>query len=333
MTHSARSTPAGNHALIIAAAACVFLLGTAPALAKYPERPITLVVPFAAGGGSDGTIRIIAEHMATTLGQPFVIENGGGAGGTTATARVARAAADGYTLILGNSGTHSATPAQYSDLKYNPAKDFTPIGLSAEFPMVVITRRDFPANSLREFVDYVRKNQNRINEAHSGVGSQSHSVCTLLQSIMGTRTARIAYRGTAPAMNDMIAGHVDFKCVGLGPVISFIQAGTIKVVAVASTRRVELIKDVPTTAEGGLPQFQVSGWNALFAPAKLPADIQLTLNEALGKALDDPAVRKRLLALGNEIPEQPNRSPEALQGLVEREIARWSSVLKPTAGP
>ncbi len=316
----------------IAAAACVLLLGAVPAPAKYPEKPITLIVPFAAGGGGDAIARIFAEHMARTLGQPIIIENSGGAGGTTASRRVARASADGYTLILGNLGTHSATPAQYSDLKYDPAKDFTPIGLSAGFPMVIITRKDFPADNLQEFVDYVRKNQTKLNEAHSGVGSASHFVCTLLQSILGTKTARIAYRGTGPSINDLIAGQVDFKCVGLSAVTSFIQAGTIKAIAVASPTRVELIKDVPTTIEGGLPEFQVSGWNALFAPRNLPPDIQATLNDALVKALDDEAVRKRLLAIGTEIPERADRSPPVLQRLVESEIARWSAVLKAING-
>jgi tripartite-type tricarboxylate transporter receptor subunit TctC len=269
------------------AVSCILMLSAVPALAKYPAKPISLIVPFSAGGGSDAVARIIGEHMAKTLGQPIVIENDGGAGGTTATRRAARAAPDGYTLILGNSGTHSAAPAQHPNLKYNPVKEFTPIGLTAGFPMLIVTSKDFPANNLQEFVGYVSKNQTKLNEAHAGVGSHSHATCTLLQSIMGTKTARVAYRGTGPAMNDLVAGQVDFKCVGLGAAVTQIQAGTIKAIAIASRRRAELIREVPTTIEGGLPEFQVSGWNALFAPSNLPLDIHSMLNDALDKALDD----------------------------------------------
>jgi tripartite-type tricarboxylate transporter receptor subunit TctC len=170
-------------------AVCCYAVAVLPAQSQsYPSRPITLVVPFAAGGSNDVIGRILAEHMGKTLGQTIAIENEGGAGGTIATRRVAQAAADGYTIMLGNMGTHGAAPAQYPNLKYDPTKDFTPIGLAAGAPAVIVTRRDFPANNLKEFVDYVRKNQDKVNEAHAGVGSQMHTFCTLLQSIMGTKS-------------------------------------------------------------------------------------------------------------------------------------------------
>ena len=320
-----------RHSPQIVAALCISLLSAAPTLAQYPVRPITLVVPFSAGGGSDSVARIVSEHMAKTLGQPIIIENDGGAGGTTATARVARAPADGYTLILGNLGTHGAAPAQYPNLKYAPAKDFNPIGQTAGHPMVIVTRKDFPADNLQEFVDYVRKNQAKLNEAHSGVGSQSHTVCTLLQAVLGIKTARVAYRGTGPSLNDVIAGQVDFKCVGLNAAWAQIQARTIKVIAVASPKRAVGIADVPTSIEGGVPEFQVSGWNALFAPRGLSPDIRATLSGALRRALDDERVRSRLLGAGGEIPDEEDRTPQALERLVVSEVARWSAVLKAAA--
>jgi len=313
-------------------ALCALLPGVAPAWAEYPEKPITLIVPFAAGGSTDTVARVIGEHMAKTLGKPVIIENVPGAGGTTAIHRAKDAAADGYTIMMGHMGTHGAAPAQYSGLKYDPAKDFTPVGLMAELPIVIVTKKDFPANSLQEFVDHVRKNQDRVNEAHAGVGSLMHTTCTLLQSVMGTKTTRVAYRGGGPAINDLVGGQVDFSCIALVVVLPQIQAGMIKAIAIASPERADLIKDVPTTREAGLADFQVSAWNAIFAPRNLPRGIQAKLNDAVVKALDDEATRKRLLDMGGEIPAKPRRTPQALQSLVESEVARWSSVLKADPG-
>jgi len=218
----------------------MFLVGMAPASAEYPTKPITLIVPFAAGGGTDAIARILGEHMTKTLGQAIIIENVPGAGGTTATMRAAQAAADGYTLIVGHMGTHGAAPAFYPNLKYDPAKDFTPIGLTAGVPAMIVTKKNFPANTLKEFVDYVQKNQDKVNEAHAGVGSQTHAMCTLLQSIMGTHTGRVAYRGIGPGLNDLVGGQVDFSCVGLTAVVSQIQGGTIKAIAIASPKRADV---------------------------------------------------------------------------------------------
>jgi tripartite-type tricarboxylate transporter receptor subunit TctC len=312
-------------------AALVLVAGAVPAAADYPARTITLVVPFAAGGATDTAARIVGEQMAKILGKAIIIENDAGAGGTTATGRVARAAADGYTIIMGHMGTHGAAPSVYPNLKYDPAKDFTPIGLAAGVPMVIVTKKDFPANTLKEFVDYVRKNQDKVNEAHAGVGSQSHTVCALLQSVIGTKTARVAYRGVGPVVNDLVGGQVDFSCAALSGVVSQIQGGTIKAIAIASPERADVIKDVPTTKEGGLPEFQASAWNAIFAPRNLPQDMQAKLNDALVRALDDEGTRKRLLSIGCEVPDKADRTPQALRELVTSEVARWSSVLKTAA--
>jgi tripartite-type tricarboxylate transporter receptor subunit TctC len=225
-------------------------------------------------------------------------------------------------------GTHAASPAQYPNLKYDPVRDFTPIGLTAEAPAVIATRKDFPANNLKEFVEYVRKHQATVNEAHAGVGSQMHTYCTLLHSLMGTKTGRVAYRGGGPAINDLVAGQVDFSCVSVNTVAPQIQAGTVKGIAIASPERSLVIKDVPTTKEAGLPEFQVSGWNAIFGPRNLPHDIQAKLSDALTRALDDQATAKRLLDIGCVLPEKADRTPQALQKRVESEVARWSLVLK-----
>jgi tripartite-type tricarboxylate transporter receptor subunit TctC len=230
--------------------------------------------------------------------------------------------------MMGHMGTHGAAPALYPNLKYDPAKDFAPIGLAAGTPIVIIAKKDFPAANLKEFVAYLKANQDKVNEAHAGVGSVSFTTCTMLQSIIGTKTARVAYRGTAPSLNDLVAGQVDFGCDQIVNVVSQIEAGTIKAYGIATAERSPALKNVPTTKEGGLPEFEVSAWNAVFAPKGTPADVVAKLNDALVKALDDENTRKRLLELGSVIPDTAGRSPAALQKLVESEVARWTPVLK-----
>lgn len=304
------------------------LAGVAPASATFPERPITLVVPFAPGGPADTLARILSQQMATTLGQLIVIENVGGAGGTTGTTRAAQAPPDGYTIMIGHMGTHGAAPAIYPNLKYDPARDFAPIGMIAGTAIVIIARKAFPADNLKEFITYVRRNEKSVTEAHGGVGSVAHTTCALLQSIIGTNTARVAYRGTGQSMGDLIAGQVDFGCDQITNVVPQVHAGTIKAFAVASGERSAVLKDVPTTKEAGLPEFKVSAWQALFAPKGTPADRVAKLNDALVKSLNDESTRKRLLDLGSVIPDEPDRSPDALQKLVESEVARWHRVVK-----
>jgi tripartite-type tricarboxylate transporter receptor subunit TctC len=311
-----------NRLLAFFIASLVLLLSGA-ARADYPSKNITLIVPYAAGGSNDTLSRVLAEHMSRTLGRPIIIDNEPGAAGTTATTRAARAAADGYTIMMGNMGTHGAAPSQYPDLKYNPVSDFTPIGLAAEVPAVIVTRKDFPTNTLAEFIAYVRANQDKVNEAHVGAGAPTHLFCTLLQSMLGIRTGRVPYRGGAPAMNDLMSGQVDFSCISLSGAISQIQGGTLKAIAIASPRRANVIPDVPTTAEGGLPQFVVSTWNAIFAPKNLPPEIQGKLSDALNKALDDEATRRRLVEIGFVIPDATQRTPQALNELLAGEVPRW----------
>src|SRR5262252_8137460 len=241
-----------------------------PARSEFPDRPITMIVPFAAGGPTDTVARIVGEQMSKTLGQAVVVENVSGAGGTTGITRGAQSKPDGYTIMMGHMGTHGAAPALYPNLKYDPTKDFAPVGLVAGTAILIIAKKEFPAANLKEFVAYLRSNPDKVNEAHAGVGSVSFTTCTMLQSIIGTKTARVAYRGTAPSLNDLVAGQVDFGCDQIVNVVSQVQAGTVKAFAVASPQRSAVLKDVPTTKEAGLPEFQVSAWNAVFAPKDTP---------------------------------------------------------------
>jgi tripartite-type tricarboxylate transporter receptor subunit TctC len=313
---------------VITLVVSALVLAAGAALAAYPERPITMIVPFAAGGPTDVTARIVGEHMSRTLGQQIVIENVAGAGGTTGISRAAASPPDGYTIMMGHMGTHGAAPAVYPNLKYNPTKDFEPVGLAAGTPILIVAKKDFPAKDLKEFVAYLKANGPKLNEAHAGVGSVSHTTCTLLHSILGVNPNRVAYRGTGPALNDLVAGQVDYMCDQIVNLTPQIQGGTIKAYAIATAERNPALPNVPTTKEAGLPEFQVSAWNAIFAPKGTPKDVVGKLNDALVKALDDANTRKRLLELGGDIPDRQGRTTEALAKLVQSEVARWATVFK-----
>ncbi|BDG03890.1 tripartite tricarboxylate transporter substrate binding protein BugD [Anaeromyxobacter oryzae] len=325
MNQNARSA----RSLLLAVAALAAALPAA-GRAAYPDRPITMIVPFAAGGPTDVVARIVADHMSRTLGQQIVVENVAGAGGTTGSLRAAQAAPDGYTIEMGHMGTHGAAPAAYPELKYDPRKDFAPIGLASGTPIVIVARKDFPAKDLKEFVAYLKANSEKLNEAHAGTGSVSFTTCALLNSLVGAKPTRVAYRGTGPALNDLVAGQVDYMCDQIVNLVPQIQAGTIKAYAVALPARSPALPDVPTTKEAGLPEFQVSAWNAIFAPKGTPPEIVKRLNVALVKAIADENTRKRILDLGGDLSNEAARSPEGLQKLVENEVARWNRVLRST---
>ncbi|HEY7725040.1 MAG TPA: tripartite tricarboxylate transporter substrate-binding protein [Anaeromyxobacteraceae bacterium] len=311
-------------ALLVAA----LLLPAGAARAAYPERPITMIVPFAAGGPTDVVARIVGEPMSRTLGQQVVVENVAGAGGTTGITRGAQAAPDGYTIMMGHMGTHGAAPAVYPNLKYDPAKDFAPVGLAAGTPILIVARKNFPAKDLKEFVAYLRSNGGKLNEAHAGVGSVSFTTCSFLNSLLGAKPTRVVYRGTGPALNDLVAGQVDYMCDQIVNLVPQIQAGTIRAYGVALPQRAPALPDVPTTKEGSLPEFQVSAWNAVFAPKGTPPGVIARLHDALVKALGDERTRKRLLDLGADLSDRAAQTPEGLQKLVESEVARWNRVLK-----
>jgi tripartite-type tricarboxylate transporter receptor subunit TctC len=304
-------------------------IATLPAQAQtYPARNITLIVPFAAGGPTDVIARIVGDHMSKTLGQQLVVENVLGAGGTTAATRAKRAAPDGYTIIMGHMGTHAASVALYPNLAYNPETDFEPIGLAAGTPILIVARKDLPAKDLKEFVAYVKANETKINQAHAGVGAVSYTTCTLLNSIMKVRPTAVPYNGTGPALNALLGGQVDYMCDQIVNLVSQVQGGGIKAYAIATAERNPALPDLPTTKEAGLPEFEVSAWNALFAPKGTPRPIMDKLTDALDKALSDETTRKRLLELGSDIPDAPRRGQAALATLVKNEVARWTPVLK-----
>jgi tripartite-type tricarboxylate transporter receptor subunit TctC len=314
---------------LIAALAFGLSLSSALALAQaYPSRPVTIIVPFAAGGPTDIIARIVGEYYSKALGQQFVVENVAGAGGTTGITRGAQSKPDGYTIMMGHMGTHGAAPALYANLKYDPTKDFEPIGLAAGTPILIVARKDFPAANMKEFVARIKDPAAKAKQAHAGVGSVSFTTCTLLTSQVGVKNIVVAYRGTGPALNDLVGGQVDYMCDQIVNLVSQVQGGAVKAYAIATPERSPALPDVPTTKEAGFPDYQVSAWNALFAPKGTPKDIVAKLNETLVKALDDPATRKRLLELGSIIPDKAGRSPEELATLVKNEVARWTPILK-----
>ena len=294
----------------------------------YPARPITLIVPFAAGGPSDVVARIIGDHMSKTLGRQIEIDNVVGGGGTTATTRAMRAAPDGYTIELGHMGTHATAVALYPHLAYNPTTDFEPIGMTAGTPMVILVRKDFPATNLKEFVTYVKANADKLNMAHAGVGSVSFTTCLLLNSILGVKPTTVPYNGTGPAMNALVGGQVDYMCDQIVNVVPQVARRTIKAYAIAAAAKNPALPDLPTTKEAGLPEFEVSAWHALFAPKRTPKPILDKLTDALDKGLSDDTTRQRLFDLGSDIPDAPQRGQEALATLVKNEIARWTPLIK-----
>ena len=297
----------------------------------YPDRPITVVVPFAAGGPTDIVARIVSEHMSRTLGQQMIVENVGGAGGTTGMVRVAQAAPDGYTIGVGNMGTQSAAPALYPNLKYDPATSFDQIGVANNTPMVIIARKETPAKDLAEFIAYLKANIQKISYGHAGVGSISHVVGMVFSAQTGLKPALVAYRGTGPALNDLVAGKIDFMIDQALNNIPQIQAGTIRSYAVTAPARLDVIKDVPTTKEAGMPEFTANAWNAVVAPKGLAGPVRDKLVAALNKALDDPAIQKRYADLGSTAPQGADQGPAALQKLVETDMARLTPILKAAA--
>jgi tripartite-type tricarboxylate transporter receptor subunit TctC len=320
--------------LLAGASAGLFLaLGIAQAVAQdYPARPVTVIVPFAAGGPTDVIARIVGDHMSKTLGQTLVIENVVGAGGTTGITRAKRAKNDGYTIAMGHLGTQAAAPALYPNLQYDPVNDFEPIGMVAGTPVLILAKKDFPPKDLKEFVDYVKKNEKTVNMAHAGVGSVSFTTCLLLNDILKVKPTSIPFQGTGPSMNALIGSQVDYMCDQIVNAVPQVQGGTIKAYAIGTEQRNPALPNVPTSKEAGLPEFQASAWNALIAPKGTPKPIVDKLSAALDKALDDEPTRKRLLELGSDIPGKDRRGGPALTTLVKSEIAKWTPVIK-AAGP
>jgi tripartite-type tricarboxylate transporter receptor subunit TctC len=313
---------------LAAGAAAVPVVSRIARAQAYPSRPITMIVPFAAGGANDVFARIIAEHMSRTLGQAIVIENVPGAGGTAGSIRNMRANPNGYTIQIGHTGTHASAVSFYPNLAYRPDIDFAFIGVAAISIGMIVARKDFPPKDLNEFVAYLRANADRLNMAHGGVGAASYLFGSLLNRIVGAKPTLVPFNGNGPALNAMIGGQVDYMYAGVAEVVQQVRSGLLKAYGVAGLERNPTLPDVPTTSEAGLSQFQALNWFGLFAPKTTPQPVLDMLTDALDKALDDEKVRSRLSDLGAGIPAKGSRGQQELAELVKADIPRWMELIK-----
>jgi tripartite-type tricarboxylate transporter receptor subunit TctC len=293
----------------------------------YPSRPITMVVPFAPGGPTDTIARIMAERMRVSLGQPVILENVAGAAGSVGAGRVARAAGDGYTLVVGVWGTHVLNGAIYG-LQYDVLKDFEPISLLASNPMVIVAKKAMPAKDLKELIAWLKANPDKASAGTTGTGGASHVAAIFFQKETGTRFQFVPYRGLAPAMQDLVAGQIDMMVDNPATSLSQARAGTIKAYATTAKARLAAAPDIPTADEAGLPGFNVSQWTALWAPKGTPKDIIAKLNEAVMESLADSNVLARLADLGQHIPPREQQTPEALGAYQKAEIDKWWPIIK-----
>jgi len=294
----------------------------------WPTRPITLIIPFAPGGGIDASARIQAQHLGELLGQTIVAENIGAAAGMVGGARVAKAAPDGYTFLIGNIGTHAYNQSLYKKPLYNAATDFAPVGLVSESPRILIARKDLPVKDLQEFVAYAKANQAKMQYGSAGVGSGTHLPCALLNRAVGVEITHVPYRGAGPAMQDLIAGRIDYMCDTIQTGAAQAKAQSVKGIAVMSLKRAPIIADLATSGEQGLPGVEASAWNAFFFPKGTPDAIVRRMNKAMSDMLDNPSVRKRLEDLGLEIVPPERRSPEYLAKFLPEEIERWGKIIR-----
>ena len=294
---------------------------------QYPAKVITIIVPFAAGGPSDTIARLTAQSMGTALKATMIVENVPGAGGTIGAARLTQAKADGYTLFIHHIG-HATAPALYRKLSYDAMRDFDPVGLINDGAMTFVARKDFPAKDLKELLAYVAANKDKVNMANAGVGSASHLCGMLFMSAIKTDLTTIPYKGTGPAMNDLLGGQVDFMCDQTTNTTSHIKAGKVKVYGVTTPKRIGSMPEVPTMNEAGLPNFTVSVWHALYAPKGTPKAIVDQLSKALQEALKDPTLKQRFADLGSEPVSQERATPEALRVQLKSEIEKWGPIIK-----
>ena len=301
----------------------------APAAAQeWPTRTITLVVPFTPGGGVDISARLQAQALGEILGQNVIVENIGGGGGMTAGVRVAHAAPDGYTFMIGNTGTHAYNQTLYKKPLYNSVTDFTPVGLISESPRILNARKDLPVNGLQEFIAWLKANQAKAQFGSAGVGSGTHLPCVLFNLAIGVNVTHVPYRGAGPVIQDLLGGRIDYMCDTIQTGAQMAKQGAVKPIAVLSERRVAIVPDVPTSGEQGLAGVEASVWNAFFLPKGTPDAIVRKLNAAMNKSLENPALRQRLEELGLEIVSPERRTPEYLAKYLPEEIARWAKPIR-----
>jgi tripartite-type tricarboxylate transporter receptor subunit TctC len=313
--------------LCAAIAALITIAGTASAQ-TYPTKPVTMIIPFAAGGPTDVLGRVMAQRMSEILGQQVVVENVGGAGGMTGSKRVADAAPDGYTFVLGTVGTHAQSQTMYKKPLYNSMTDFTPVALIAEVPIVLITRKDLPVNNLKEFVDYAKANQAKMQYGSAGAGSATHLGCVLLNYLIGVDITHVPYRGTGPAMQDLQGGRIDYLCEVVSTAKPQIDGGTVKPIAIMTKERSKALPNVPTGLEQGTPNLEAYTWNAIFLPKGTPPEIVKKLSDAALEAMKSPTVQERLGTLGAVIVSQDRATPQYLGQFLKSEVEKWATPIK-----
>ena len=302
-------------------------LSVSLAFAVYPEKQLTIVVPYPPGGSTDVLGRILAQYMSKDLGQAVIVENTGGAGGTIGAAKVAKAGPDGYTLLFHNMAQASA-PALYAKLPYDPATDFIPIGMVTEVPMVLVARKDFPAESLQGFIDYVRANPDKVNFANAGIGATSNLCEVLMKSTLGASWLSVSYKGTGPALNDLLAGQVDVICDQPASTLQHIRAGSIKALAVANKERISSLPTTPTFSQSGMPGFQLSVWHALYAPKDTPKSVIDRLTKALNNALKDSVLVRRFGEMDASVATPAIANPSYASKFLLTDIERWKVAMK-----
>jgi tripartite-type tricarboxylate transporter receptor subunit TctC len=315
------------HKTVLAATAALVALTGAISAQDWPARPITMVIPFAPGGGIDGSGRIQAQRMSELLGQTIVVENVGAAAGTVGSLRVAKATPDGYTFLMGNTGTHAYSQGLRKNPPYNSVTDFAPVGLVTDSPRILLTRKDLPVNNVQEFVKYVKANHAKMQFGSAGVGSGTHLPCELLNSVIGVKVTHVPFKGAGPVMQELIAGRIDYFCDTIQTGAAQAKAGTVKGLAVMSPKRVPIIPDLATTGEQGLAGVEATVWNGFFFPKGTPDAIVRRMNKVMNTMIEDPAMRKRLQELGLEILPPEQRTPEYLTKYLAEDVARWKKVI------
>ena len=306
---------------------CLAIVATAEAQ-NYPTKPMTMVIPFAAGGPTDVLGRIVAQRMSEVLGQQVVVENVGGAGGMTGSKRVADAAPDGYTFVLGTVGTHAQGQSLYKRPLYDAVSDFSPVALIAEIPIVLIVRKDLPVSNLAEFVAYAKANQGKMQYGSAGAGSATHLGCVLLNYLIGIDITHVPYRGTGPAMQDLQGGRIDYLCEIISTAKPQIDGGTVKAIAIMTKERSKALPNVPTALEQGIPKLEAYTWNAIFLPKDAASDVVKRLHDATLEAMKTPMVRERLEGLGAVIVPEDRASSQYLAQFVKSEIEKWAAPIK-----
>jgi tripartite-type tricarboxylate transporter receptor subunit TctC len=313
---------------IVAAFTGLIALGGFAQAQNYPDRPPTMVIPFAAGGPQDQIGRIIAQRMGDLMGQQMVVENVGGAGGMTGSARVMQSPPDGYNMILGSVGTHAQNQTLYKKPLYDAATDFTPVALIAETPIALITRKDLPVSNLKEFIAYAKENQSKMSYGSAGVGSATHLGCVLLNYLIGVNITHVPYRGTGPAMGDLMGGRIDYLCDIINTAKPQIDGGTVKGIALMNKERSPALPNLPTTLEQGTKDLEAYTWSAIFLPKGTPDAIVKKLNGYVIETMNTPAVKAPLANVGAQVVSNDRATPEYLGKFVKDEIAKWAVPIK-----